>query len=239
MIDYRLSHLGKEKALSYHKQFAVNPYRSLIWEIERDTLTTLVARLYPDGVGSYLDFACGTGRVIGHLSGQIKNCLGVDVSPDMLEIASLENPDLQFISGDITSEPLLGDLRFDLITAFRFFPNAQPELRLACMKALAHNLDKGGILIFNNHKNRNSVIYRVGHILRGKRQTSMSLRECTELASAAGLVVESRYFIGVLPVTERYRFLPIWIIRIMERALSKIPLIRSLAHDIVFVCRKG
>ena len=40
------------------------------------------------------------------------------------------------VEGDLTREPLLGERRFDLVTAFRFFPNAEPALRRDVMAAL-------------------------------------------------------------------------------------------------------
>ena len=50
----------------------------------------------------------------------------IDVSPDMLALAGARCPRARLIRGDVTTTPGLAPGPFDLITAFRFFLNAEP-----------------------------------------------------------------------------------------------------------------
>ena len=55
--DYRSSHLGNDKARSYHQQFQNNRYRAMIWDKEKIILNEIVKKNFLDnGVGHYLDF---------------------------------------------------------------------------------------------------------------------------------------------------------------------------------------
>jgi SAM-dependent methyltransferase len=56
------------------------------------------------------------------------------------------------VLGDLTRDDLkLG--QFDLVTAFRFFGNAQDDLREAALQAIHRSLRPGGYLILDNHRN--------------------------------------------------------------------------------------
>ena len=79
----------------------------------------------------HLDFACGTGRILEYFAGRVDSSTGVDVSDSMMEVAGRWPPKAELIEADLTQNDVLGDRRFNLITAFRFFPNAEPELRQA------------------------------------------------------------------------------------------------------------
>src|SRR5690606_10783466 len=112
-----------EFARSYHARFFKNRYRSMVWEFERAFLDDVVGREFRGGPFSHLDFACGTGRILQHLRHRGTDTVGVDVSEAMLEIARSLAPDAELICSDITQGNALTDRKFDLITAFRFFPN--------------------------------------------------------------------------------------------------------------------
>ena len=235
--DYRKSHLSNNKAISYHKQFETNPYRAMIWRIEQSVLDEVFAASFPSVPVRHLDVACGSGRLLRHFADRCVESVGLDISRPMLQLARQHSPHSELLFGDITQGQILGDRVFDLITAFRFFPNAQDDLRLAAISAIASHLAPGGCLVFNNHKNQSSCIYRIGRTLRRGRQHSMSTGEVMSLLHGSGLDLARTYHIGIIPSTEKYRLLPTPVLEAAERRLSRYPTLRGWAFNHLFVCR--
>ena len=64
--SYRESHL--QKGADYHESFATQPHMAMVWRLERRLLTRIVREHFPAELPTYLDFACGTGRILGLLS---------------------------------------------------------------------------------------------------------------------------------------------------------------------------
>ena len=64
---------------------------------------------------SILDVGCGTGRELTELSKRYLDCVGVDVTPSMVEYARRMNPDLEISVGDMRSVRL--NRTFDAIYA--------------------------------------------------------------------------------------------------------------------------
>jgi hypothetical protein len=66
--DYRTSHVGAESwAQDYDaKLFAPGSFDAAMWERERLLIDRVVQQHVPR-LGSYLDFACGTGRVLSYV----------------------------------------------------------------------------------------------------------------------------------------------------------------------------
>ena len=80
--DYRRSHL--QKGSDYDAALATTPFDRYMARQEARMAQAVVDRLFPKGVPRYLDFACGTGRIISLLEGRADKVYGVDVSPTML-----------------------------------------------------------------------------------------------------------------------------------------------------------
>lgn len=243
--SYRESHQGKGS--EYHDTFSVLPHRAMVWRMEQRLLVRLVKQLFAGRRPTYLDFACGTGRIIGHLASYVTHPVGVDVSASMLALARRGVPEAKFLEADLTTSDPLGDRSFDLITAFRFFPNAEPELRAGAIHALVKHLAPGGYLLFNNHKHDASLMRRLAILLGRTISPEEALRtgdrvlaqpEVDELVASVGLRIVSRHPIGVLPLTERHMVRPIWLVETLERGLSKLPLSVRLAQNIVHVCAR-
>ena len=131
---------------------------------------------------------------------------------------------------------------FDLITAFRFFPNAEPALRIAAMQQLAALLAPGGKLVFNNHQNDGSL---TGHLRRLRRRLGRApmmpwMREADvqALVQASGLRIAQRHHFGVVPGTEHRTLLPAALQYGLERALARLPVLGRLATCQVYVCER-
>ena len=240
--DYRNSHLGSDKAHSYHQQFKYNKYRAMIWDKEKIILNKIVKKNFSDGVSNYLDFACGTGRILGFLSKYAREITGVDLSESMLEIAKKSTPDsAQLICEDITKNDTLNDNKYDLITAFRFFPNAQRELRNSSMQVLIKHLTDDGILVFNNHKNHTSFLYTLARLFRGKAAAittiTMKHSEVKLLCDEHGLKIIDTYHTGIIPSFERFISLPFFLFSPLESFLSRIKILKYFAFNVVYVCK--
>src|SRR5574338_50471 len=221
--SYRESHL--DKGSDYHAVFHENPRRSLIWSIEQELITKIVERFFGARPIDHLDFACGTGRILALLHERTRSSTGVDVSASMLVIARQNAPRAELIEGDLTRTDVLGARRFDLITAFRFFPNAEPELRRDAIRALTRRLAPGGILIFNNHCNLSGLSRRLVRLVR--RGTAghhgMWESEVLELVAAAWLAVRARYHVGLIPESETRVLRPRALLAAVERAAPHLP----------------
>ena len=239
--SYRESH--QNKGADYHETFRLMPFRATIWGLEQRLLLRIMREYFPGGPPTYLDFACGTGRILGLLSPYSASALGVDVSASMLSVARRSGMPAQFVQLDITRDDKLGDRRFDLITAFRFFANAESELREAALSTLATHLSPTGVLVFNNHKNAGSLRNRLGsairRIQRRPRQHpgAMSDDEARALVTHAGLRVHQVHHSAVLPFSDNTSWLPKATITSMELALSALPATQCIARNLVYICR--
>ena len=233
--SYRESHL--EKGADYHAVFRDNPRRALLWALEQEHLARILRRFLADRPIEHLDFACGTGRILALLEGRTRSSTGVDVSASMLDVARKNVRRSQLIEGDLTRADLLGGRRFDLITAFRFFPNAEPELRRDAMSALAARLAPGGVLVFNNHLNRASLLRRIVRLVRGAEATrgGMWPAEAEALVASSGLRVVARYHAGLVPESEQRWLRPRALVAAVERAATRLP-VTDLCDDVLYVC---
>jgi SAM-dependent methyltransferase len=235
--SYRNSHTSPGYGLSYEREFRDNPYRSLIWQLEKRILDKIVRRLPCAGPLRYLDFACGTGRILAHMENYAQVSIGVDVSPSMLQLARESVKRARLIQADLTRGDVLGSAVFDLITAFRFFPNAEPELRDQVMGALIRHLSPNGCLVFNNHMNLSSLMYRVSRLLgRGGRE-GMSQNEVDQLIELHGLRITGTYCVGLMPVTEEHMILPRPVLYGIEWLATTCGASARLSQDLIFVCR--
>ena len=236
-MSYRESH--KAKGHDYHSMFETARHTAVMWELEKTYLPRLVAESFPEAKPRHLDFACGTGRILSLLAPHTSEQTGVDVSASMLEVARVEAGSATIVEGDLTREQLLAGQEFDLVTAFRFFPNAEPELRKEVILALQQALAPSGIVIFNNHMNE-SALARKGMRLFGKgRGHTMTEQEVLELADTAGLKLKTKVGLGLLPFNDRFMPLPSALAAVLERGLTKMHTPSSLAHNILYVFERN
>ena len=236
---YRESHLQTGKGESYHAAFEDKPYRKMVWQLEKGILDNILATFYKASEVHHFDFSCGTGRILSYLENRTKTTVGVDLSPSMLEVARENSGTAEIIEADLTRSDVLGDRKFNLITAFRFFPNAEAELRSEAMRVLSRHLDDDGYLVFNNHKNTGSTRNRLARLCGRRGYRGMSIAEVKALVAANDLEIVRIYHLCVFPASEKYILLPPFFLRYIESILARIPVLRNFGGNLVFVCRRA
>lgn len=216
---------------------------SFIWELQREVLLGVAGELRA-ALGRplrYLDFACGSGRVLCTLEPFAERSVGIDISDDMLAAARKKVRQATLVRGDFVANPKLVEGTFDLITSFRFFLNTEPEMRRAVLARLAERLDgPRARLVFNVHGNSTSVLGLRGLVpFAGGKANTMAVPEMRQLIDDAGLEIEAWYGHGLVP--RRLHVGPLAsITRVIDR-LAAHPgqrWMRALSRDILFVCRR-
>jgi SAM-dependent methyltransferase len=190
--SYRQSHLGVGKARSYDEDlWDLKAAKGLEWLVEQRLLTGILQELAAGGSCSSADFACGTGRVLEFLGDHFISVTGIDISPEMLELARSRCPRAHLIQGDVTTNHGLARGPFDLITAFRFFLNAEPVLRSQALDWMRRSLRQGGAVIANFHLNPTSLrgTYLRLRTAGATTPTMMSIDQARQLFEAHGFTV--------------------------------------------------
>lgn len=236
--DYRKSHLGSVAAEYDDVLFRPGTYNHEVWQQEKALLDALVGRWVPSKL-NYLDFACGTGRILSHMESRFEKSVGIDISADMLSEASRRTR-AQLVCGDATANPELIQLKFDCVTAFRFFLNAEETLRDQAMAYLTTRLrSPESVLIFNVHGNKAST-YGASVALKrllGRQHNLMGLNEVKRLVHNHGLEIVEWCGINYLDQS-LYTHLPMPVWRGMESALKRFRFLRRFSVYLYFVCRK-
>jgi predicted TPR repeat methyltransferase len=242
MLDYRLSHAGNGSWSDGYddKLFSPGSYDFHVWQQEKRLLTELIGK-WVHRRHRYLDFACGTGRILAHVEPHFAMSVGLDISWSMLTQARSKIRNAILVCGDATRVPELLSGTFDCITAWRFFLNAQPELREQAMAFLASKLASAeSVLMFNVHGNRHSSrCFMIAlNRLRGQRHNTMSFAEVQELVERHGLEIVEWHGVNFLDKAF-YNCMPNGLWRIIETLLSPLKKwLDKFSVYFVFVCRK-
>ena len=103
---------------------------------------------YGPGAASLLELGCGTGAVLDGLSA-VGSLVGMDISPDMLDVARARLPGAQFIQGDISSFDL--GRSFDVIVCTYDVLNHLAEFSswISCFSCTCKHLTEDGLFIFD------------------------------------------------------------------------------------------
>ncbi len=247
--SYRDRFCDAAEASSYdNDEYSEGTYPTLVWRIEQAFLHNLVSELRRnvDEI-HYLDFACGTGRILSFLEPMVDHATGVEISESMLARAAQKVRSATLIRGDITRNPGLVSQGYDLITAFRFLLNAEPDLRLAALRQLAAMLrNDRSLLVFNNHINFWSYklatwpSQRLIPLLQRSDRLGnfLTFRQVRDIAAQCGLVIERRYGCGFLS-RRALKVLPYHRLLELERALAERRWLQPFGADQIYVARRA
>lgn len=238
--DYRISHQSAEISKTYDEVlYRKGSYDDTLWQEEQRILDREVIFLRAEiSHISYLDFACGTGRILSFLETKVDDATGVDVAHAMLERARGVVRKAQLVQADLTRSDVLQGNTYDLITAFRFFLNAELSLREEAMALLSKKLrNENSVLLFNMHGNvwSHRVFTKLWLRFRGKHLSAATRREVIALAERHGLQVVRWYGFGVVPKV-LYRIIGSTFVYDLDRILSYIPGARYISYDLIFIC---
>ena len=241
MKDYRKSHLGEKSRIYVEEVYRKGTYDDAIWQIEKKILKHEAERLFRRNANiSYLDFGCGGGRVLEFLEDYAAGAVGVDVSPEMIEYAKTRVKKAELLAADLTEEDVFQGRMFDLITAFRVFLNAGPELSDKMMAVLVPKLAPGGIFIFNFHGNILSyrLFTKLWLFLKGRRLNTISYWVALRFARAHGLTPVRVYGVGIMPKIF-YRLISHRIMFRLDSLFAKIPLMKYISNNLILVCERA
>jgi len=222
LTDYRESHVGKA-GQTYDADLDDDDHNSYMARREAAILDAIVSAHFPaNKQARYLDFACGSGRVLSQLAGHFSETVAVDVSDSMVQAARQKTEALDltidFHLQDITQDPLAQE-PFDLVTAFRFFGNAQHPLRRDVLSALRPLVKPDGMLVINNHRNPKSLLARRSGDTDG---LTLELSQLRTLLGEAGFTIERLWPIGPWMLAYRWQQRSVWdsaTARLLDRLL--------------------
>jgi len=241
--SYADSHKENGKGASYDAHYADKySWDGFLWSREQAALLKIFDTYYRGRKIELLDFACGTGRITAFLEDHTAISTGIDVSDTMLNEARKKLRRTEIIQADITQNDILGDRKFNLITAFRFFLNAEPALRKNVIKALAHHLSEDGYLVFNNHHCLNSPwikLYYWRHLKKSPDSVFnvMTIAQMKELVENVGLEIVRIYPIGYFHPPPRIK-IPNFINNTIDDIASRINVLKSFSENPIAVCRR-
>ena len=236
--DYRESHLCKGE--DYDDELSANAWEAYTAAIELTIIDEVIIDRFSEGPRRCMDFACGTGRLTCFLQERVPYCLGVDISSSMLAVAKVKCDKSYFLQCDLTRHRVSIGL-FDLITAFRFFGNAQDALRVEVLSVLNNYLMPDGILVLNNHRNPHAVRNLIHRCTGGRTDMDLTLSKLQQHTRACKFRVVEIYGVGAWSVRHRWTS---WVtrpsktLRTVER-MTRSRVFARFAPDMVVVLRKS
>jgi len=235
--NYRTSFRSADKAEGYeHEYIQPGTTSGVLWELEQEILGEFFS-VHSGKLSRGLDFACGTGRILSLVEKHVPETIGVDISDEMLEVARERCRDSTLVQADLTRDPDAVDGEFDLITAFRFFLEAEESLRESVLPWIRSRISRDGFFIANFHRNPTSLrgIYmRLRGRLAGKSIHTISLGTAKRMLEWHGFRIER---------VEGYAYLhyrgggAARVRRRVERVLRHVPFLTRFASSFVVVAR--
>lgn len=190
-----------EGAKSYSNLYGVNSTEDQLSKIEKKLCLEMVTGVKPIDTFAHLDFACGTGRILGYFEKMSSTQIGFDISPDMLEIAKTSSKAQLFLPNEyFKAFELLKANDVVVITAFRFILNSEQrdleDFILFCKKILDSH--KHAYLMINNHGSKYSFrSLTIGVLLR--RGNTMSEKKFMEKLAPLNFTIINKADMQLLP----------------------------------------
>jgi predicted TPR repeat methyltransferase len=240
-ISYRESHQYAAKGAEYERHYETQAWEKFLWSREQEIILKILEKYFAGRDVHLLDFACGTGRITSFLEDRVTTSTGVDVSDSMLAIARQKLQRTEIIEADITTENILKPRTFNLITAFRFFLNAEPDLRSMAIGELVDLLAVDGYLVFNNHHSLGSPWIKLLYARHRRKNPEgifnvMSIEQMAGLAGSAGLEIVEIYPVGFfhppkVPVSYRLN-------RAIDNIVCRFKSLDRFSESPIVVCRR-
>jgi len=227
-------------------EYAAASYSSHVWQWQRPVVGQIIrdfsrARKPPVRL---LDFACGTGRVLACVESLADTAEGIDISENMVALARAKCRKAKLQVGDILAQPELLQKNYDLITAFRFLLNVEPEMRGRVLRRLREVIHPDGRLIVNVHGNSRSLRHPAIVWRRWRERTrnpgamlnELSPAETRQLLRASGFEIVRQFGFGMLPPTlYRTPLRPLAVVT--DRLFAGENCWKDISIDMMFVCR--
>jgi|TARA_B110000483_G_scaffold205864_1_gene249772 SAM-dependent methyltransferase len=236
-MSYSESHKKPGKGVSYQDSFESQKYRKMIWTLEKKYLKKILTENFKNEKIIHLDFACGTGRVLKFLEDQTTSSIGIDVSNEMICVAR-NTVHSQIIEGDVTKKNLLNDKKFNLVTAFRFFPNAEENLRKGVLDNIVPHIVDNGFLVFNNHRNKDSFLERVIRVIFRKQYRGMNFKEVELMVKGYDLDLVGNYSMGLLRDSFK-KNIPVGFLYNIELLLGRFDQFRGYGYNQIYIFKKN
>ena len=238
MNDYRSSHIVPDCAARFDGHYT-RGRGHLYWQnFEKPYLEKLFARLGQEYPGRYLDFACGTGRILQLGFPHFIESVGIDVSEVMLAEARRKVPGARLIQTDVMVNPPDVGI-FNVISLFRFILSAEQHLREGVLRWLRSVIAPDGVLVLNNHLNRWSIfgiIHRADNVIHGRRGGPPADKDVEMLLQRCGFTVFERYGFGVIPPWRNRRYFPSTTLLYLEHLLERSKTLQNYAKDRIYLC---
>jgi SAM-dependent methyltransferase len=182
----------------------------------RQLLALCARRLGDPGSLAFLDVGCGPGETDRWLEGHVHTLTGVDLSPEMIEVARGRNPwaDYQAVDGDLPFRAASFDVCF-AVCVLHHVPRSE---RLALLAEMARVTRPAGLVVIFEHNPWNPLTRKAVAGCEFDRDAELlSRRESEALLRGAGLTeLEASYIVFFTRESPRLQ----WI----ERRLARLPL---------------
>lgn len=201
---YRERFQLKAEVDHYGSLYETGTRDSLVWDLQKKYLLSALSP-WLARPSRYLDFACGTGRIVHLVAKEFPDAAvdAVDISAAMVEKArqSISPAEIDWQVGDIVTDDAIALGPYDAISAFRFLLNAEPEVRLDVLRALRRRISPSGLLIVSVQGNRSSLrtLARLKRNAAGEDIATLSRGMVQQLASASGFEIAAAHGCSVVP----------------------------------------
>ena len=220
---------------------SLNAYSACIWELQQPLLAGILRRHQSElrHPLTLLDFACGTGQVLSRVESLALFADGIDLSADAIAVARTRCKLARLQAGNMLTEPGLLKSSYDVITAFRFLSDAQPDVRRQVLRRFREIISvPHGLLVIDVHGHsrswRHSTLEHAGRP--GATLPEMSPAETRRLLWGCGFQIVHQYGFGILP-DALYRTPLRHAAFAVDRLCAARRWSRDWAMNLTFVCR--
>lgn len=241
-MSYRESHTTADYGQKYSESYRTG-YNYMQWSrAELPLLKKILLELKQNADQRYLDFACGTGRILEVGESIFEDSTGYDISRPMLDEASAKLQHAKLLKIDISRQDI--EEVFDVMTSFRFFTNAERELSVKILAALHGALSENGKFVVGFHRNGNGVLAKLCS-LRGIKTVPggpqfRDLDYAETLLKEAGFKIDAVHWYSFAPKISKY---PDWMLKLLfgpvEKLISYLPSgMKGWSQCFLLVCSK-